>query len=303
MEAGLSLFALVACVAIAGSLSPALSEVIYSSWPFEALLVLLAANTLACAIARRPGLDRARKTAGKARLRALCVFAIHLSVLVIAAAGLWASLAFTTQRIDVAEGEAFQVEGRSFKLDSIGAERYTDGSVSEWLCRVSGPDNEKAEIRVNHPLRTGDTKIMQTGYGHRYSLILALPKEGVERKVEIEEKAFLPLAKDGSIGIVLTRPEAGEEGRSVELALVSGDKALFKATISEGSTFALGDTGIDITLAESHAYGNFILRRTPGIAFLWAGFALLAVSACGLLIDPAKAAKLGPSQNKEGKTT
>jgi hypothetical protein len=297
METGLALFAIVACVAVVGSLSPALSEAIYGSWPFAALLVALVANILACAIARRPGLDRARAASGKARLRALCVFAIHLSVLAVAAAALWAGLEFTTERIDVAEGEGFQVEGRSLRLDSIGIERYADGSVSDWVSRLNGPSGQKATVRVNHPLRVGGTKVLQTGYGRRYSLLVALPEEGIARKVEIEEKALLPLAKDGSIGIVLKRPETGEGGRAVELALVSGSKALLEAAVSEGVPFALGDTGIEITVTGSRAYGSFILRRAPGIAFLWVGFALLAISACGLLIDPAT------PRDKGGKTT
>jgi hypothetical protein len=287
MEAGLGLFAIIACVAVVGSFSPLLSDAIYGSWPFAALLIALTANTLACVIIRRPGLSRAIGAAGTARLRALCVFAIHLSVLAVAAAGLWASLEFTTERIDVAEGEAFQVEGRSFKLDSIEVERYADGSVSDWVGRLSGPSGKVGAVRVNHPLRAGDTDILQTGYGQRYSLLLALPKEGVERKVEIDENALLPLAEDGSIGIVLKRPETGDDSRSAELALVSGSEALLKARVSEGMPFALDDTGIEITLTGSRAYGSFILRRTPGIAFLWTAFALLAIASSGLLIDPA----------------
>jgi hypothetical protein len=287
MEAGLGLFIIIASSAIVGSLSPLLSDAIYGSWPFAALLIALCANTLACTIIRKPGLGRARTAAGKARLRALCVFAIHLSVLAIAAVGLWASLEFTTERIDVAEGESFQVEGRSFKLDSIEIERYADGSVSDWVSRLSGPAGQGGAIRANHPLRAGRTNIMQTGYGRRYSLLLALPKEGVERKLEIDEKALLPLAKDGTIGIVLRRPETGDEGRTAELALVSRSKTLLKARVSEGIPFALDDTGIEITLAGSRVCGSFILRRTPGIAFLWAAFALLAIASSGLLIDPA----------------
>jgi hypothetical protein len=296
MEAGLGLFAIIACVAIVGSFAPPLSDAIYGSWPFAALLVALAANTLACAITRKPGLGRARASAGKARLRALCVFAIHLSVLAIAAAGLWASLEFTTERVDIAEGESFQVEGRNLTLDSIEVERYADGSVSDWVSRLSGPAGQAGAIRVNHPLRSGGTNILQTGYGRRYSLLLALPREGVARKVEIDEKALLPLVKGGSIGIVLKRPQTGDDGCSAELALVSGSETLLKARVSEDMPFTLGDTGIEITLAGSRAYGSFILRRTPGIAFLWAAFALLAVASLGLLIDPA-------SRDKGEKTT
>lgn len=286
METGLALFLLVAAVAIVGSFFPALSEAIYGSWPFAALLAALAANTLACLIAKRPGLDRARSSKGAPRLRALCVFAIHLSILAIAAAGLWASLAFTSERLDVAEGESFQVEGRSYRLDSIKVDYYPDGSVSDWVSALSCPGGLKGSVRVNHPLSVSGARILQTGYGRRYSVVLSLPKEGVVRNVELDEKALMPLSKDGSVGILLARPASEKGGRSAELSLVSEGRPLLAATLREGEPAALGDTGIEITLAGSRAYGSYILRRTPGIAALWAAFALLASSVCGLLIDP-----------------
>jgi cytochrome c biogenesis protein len=286
MEAGLALFALVAAAAVVGSLSPALSGAVYGSWPFAALLALLAANTLACVAMRRPGLARSRASRGGPRLRALSVFAIHLSVLVIAAAGAWANLEFTTERVEVAEGESFVVEGRSLRLESIEIERNPDGSVSDWSSSVSRGDGgaEKSAIRVNHPLRVGASRVLQSGYGRRYSILLSAPGENAGKKVELDEGAMLPLSADSSLGLVLRRGPEGDGAREVGLSVVSGGKELPAASLRAGVPIALGDTGVELSLTGSRAYGTFIVRRTPGIGLVWTGFALLALSSAGLLL-------------------
>jgi ResB protein required for cytochrome c biosynthesis len=288
MKAGIVLISLSAAVLVLGSASPALSGAIFGSKAFALLLVLLALNTGLCAASRRPGLAGAlRETATAAqRLRSASVFALHLSILIVAAAGVWASLSFTSTSVEAAQGESFSAEGESLNLESIRIERYPDGSVSDWVSSL-GLRGGITEVRVNHPLRIGATKVVQTGYGRRYSLSFAVLGKAGARELELDEGAFLPLVKDGSVGIRI-ESEGGDTAGGATLDVVADGRIAQRVRISAGQRYALGDSGVALTVAGSRPYSVFTLRRTPGIGFLWLGFALLALSAGGLLIAPAR---------------
>lgn len=285
MTVGLVLFGLIAVAGIVGSINPALGEAVYGSWWFTALLLGLVLNTGLCAVSRRPGIGR---QPGRAGLRDWSVFGIHVAILIVAVASLWASLAFSTGRIEVGEGESFEVEGMQVAFDSLRIERYPDGSVSDWVSRIeagAGP----MDIRVNHPAVVGSTRILLAGHSRDFVVALRLPNEAEATSTVIPEGAYLPLSKDGSIVLTVEGAPEGSPGKAIARIVLSKDgKALVEALASEGITTVLGSTGIEATVTASKAVSIFILRRTPGIGFLWFGFAILSLAVCGYLLAPAK---------------
>ena len=285
MTVGLALFGLIAVAGIVGSINPGLGEAVYGSWWFTALLLGLVLNTGLCAVSRRPGIGR---QPGRAGFRGWSVFGIHVAMLLIAVASLWASLAFSTDRVEVGEGESFEVEGRQVTFDSLRVERYPDGSVSDWVSRIeagSGP----ADIRVNHPATVGSTRILLAGHSRDFVLALRLPMDAEATSTIIPEGAYLPLSKDGSIILTVEAAPEGSPGKAIARVVLSKDgKPAVEALASEGITTVLGSTGVEVTVTATRAVSVFILRRTPGIGFLWAAFAILSLAVCGYLLAPAK---------------
>lgn len=285
MTVGLALFGLIAVAGIIGSINPGLGEAVYGSWWFTALLLGLVLNTGLCAVSRRPGIG---KRPGGAGLRGWSVFGIHLAILLIAVASLWASLAFSTGRVEVGEGESFEVEGREVTFESLRVERYPDGSVSDWLGRIEAGSGA-VDIRVNHPATVGSTRILLAGHSRDFVVALRLPREAEATSTIIPEGAYLPLSKDGSIILTVEGVPEGSPGKAVARVVLSKEgKALAEALASEGIPTVLGSTGLEVTVTASKATAAFILRRTPGIGFLWAGFAVLSLAVCGYLLAPAR---------------
>jgi hypothetical protein len=299
MKLGLALFGVIAAVGIVGSLGPSLGEAVYGSWWFACLLAALVLNTGLCALTRRPGLRRGARTG----LRGWSVLVIHASVLLIALAGLWAARAFTSETVEVGEGDSFAVGGKDVRLVSARVERYADGSVSDWLSTID-TGSGLAEIRVNHPATVAGTRILQAGFAREVELRIRLRDEAEDHLISLPEDYLLPVTEDRSVGLrVRIRDEArpgnvagtavapaGSPPPQYLYSLESGGKLLLEAEGPEKAQVELGTTGMRVGVMGTRGHCAFILRHTPGLGFLWAGLGLLALSVCGIFLSPGKAA-------------
>jgi hypothetical protein len=288
MKGGLVLMGLIAVAAVCGSFSPAAGAAVYGSRWFAALLGALVLNTGFCAFTRRPGLGSKRS------LRGVSVFLIHISVIVLALSSIWASFAFGSDALRLSQGGEAEAGGKKLVLESVRVERYPDGSVSDWVSSVSW-GGDPGEIRVNHPLRSGGTKILQAGYGREYSVSLRLPGEASPRALRVDQGVPVTVsAKDGiAISVAPLGGLEGDSGAAAELSLIGGGKVLQRAQVGIAQAVALGGSGIEIAIGGSKPYAVFIVRKTPGIEALWAGMALLALSSCGLLFGFGATSKKG----------
>lgn len=287
MRAGLILMGLVVVAAVVGSLSKAAGEAVYGSWWFASLLGALALNTGFCVFTRLPSLSS---------IRGLSAFLIHVSVIVIALASLWASFAFSSEALRVSQGGEAEVDEKKLVLESVRVERYSDGSVSDWVSSVLWGGAER-ELRVNHPLRSGSTKLLQAGYGREYSVSLLLPGAAEREALRVDQGALVPIRSKDPIAFSVSPPNVlsgkGDSGATALLSLLGGGKLLQSAEVGIGQAVALGESGIEITVEGSSPYAVFIVRRTPGIEALWVGMVLLALSSFGLLFGGRAAPKKG----------
>ena len=284
MTFGLVLFGLVAVASIVGSLTPAIGEAVYGSWWFTALLFALVLNTGLCAIVRRPGIGGGKGRGGRG-LRGWSVFGIHLAILAIAAASLWAGLAFTTERLEVGAGEVFEVEGRTVTFEALEVERYPDGSVSDWVGSL-GLEAGTVELRVNHPARIGTSRVLLVSVSREYAMDLMLPGEAEPTAFILPQGAFLPLTRDGAVTLSVRGGNQAADGTPpVSVILARGGTVLEEVVLAMGERAELGSTGIVAGFDAQRPVASFIVRRTPGIGFLWAGFALLSLAVCLFMLS------------------
>lgn len=291
MTMGLALFGLIAVAGIAGSLSPSLGNAVYGSWWFAGLLVALAINTGLCCLLRRPGLLRKGRSTN---LRGYSVFLIHIAILLITAFSLWASFAFSSSSLQVMEGSSFNLEGQSVTLTSIRVERYEDGSISDWVSEIEVA-GRLAELRVNHPLTIGSSRLLEAGIEGEYRVEFKKTSDGDFRALDIPQDSFLPLSADSSLGLVFSprgqvelreTRAGGLVGGIVYVSLIKDGVAIRSLEAVPGHPLRFDELGVEINIIGSRNGASLIVRRTPGLDLLWASFALLGLAVCGLFLSP-----------------
>jgi len=290
MPFALILFALVAAVSSVGSLHPALGPAVYRSWWFFGLLFLLVLNTGLCAWNRRTWLLRGG-------LRRRVVWVLHFSVVAVAFACAWAAASFRMEQVAVRRGADFRVGAETWSLGEVEVRRYPDGSVSDWISRVETPAGPK-EIRVNHPAVSGELKVLQSGFQRIYRV--AIESGGRRQTFEVVQDVEVPLSADGAIGFALSPPQDGLPAKAqaengalpfVDLLLTRRGRILQRTGLFVGVPLALGDAGLGLTVLEADQESVFLIRRAPGLPFVWGGFALLAASVTALALIPRPGAR------------
>jgi cytochrome c biogenesis protein len=232
------------------------------------------------------------------------LFAVHASVLVLSLACVWAAITFTTDSVVVEEGGSFLVGGAEWRLEKVEVLYYPDGSVSDWVSTVATPEGRQ-EIRVNHPAGGGAEKVLQSAYSRIYRA--RLEAAGTVREIELEQDTEFPLAADGSVGFALSPPQAGSlaAGREagmpgmVDLLLTARGRIVQRAAMFEGLPLDIGETGLRLTVTGSRARSGFLVRHTPGLPFVWAGFALLGLSVTALMLLPRRPAQLAHKEKAD----
>lgn len=307
MQVGLGIFGLLALVSMLGTfLPPDLG--LYEHPAFIALLVLLVIHTSLCTFRQLPGLIRRRYTHLSERLYHLSVWLVHLSVLCIGITGLLAALLYTSPLVSINEGDSEQVVITQdltvdLALENLELEHYPNGMVSDWVSTVRlsiGEESTSHIIKVNQPAIRGDLKVLQGGYQNLYAMSILMPGASKEERILLPQDTAIPLDNQGELSLALspvlpgqltdaalTPPEveAGNPApQLVDLIIMAGGKVVQRGAMFSTQALELGSTGIVITVHEIRENSVFILRYTPHLVWLWASFALLALSITGLFI-------------------
>jgi hypothetical protein len=134
-----------------------------------------------------------------------------------------------------------------------------------------------------------------------------LEAAGTSREIELEQDTEFPLTADGSVGFALSPPQAGSlaAGREagmpgmVDLLLTARGRIVQRAAMFEGLPLDIGETGLRLTVTGSRARSGFLVRHTPGLPFVWAGFALLGLSVTALMLLPRRPALLAHKEKAD----
>ena len=222
-------------------------------------------------------------------------YGTHLSVVLIAAGVLYGAQAGFEATVPLMEGHSQLIvrEGKQdflLRLNSFSASYYKNGIVSEWVCDVSaereGKDPVRREIRINHPLIFGHTKVY-------------LASQGVLVRVQVQGSGGSLGHTDISPGETVMLPQT--QGKTLRIFQFIPDYDPSRPTVSK--TQQPRNPYVIYTVAEEHERGKWLaapvnvpqplagetaslvfsvmpvaglhVKYDPGVPLVWSGFGLL----------------------------
>ena len=242
-------------------------------------------------------------TAGGARVYAKNMagfygsFLTHLSILLVLAVGsatvMLANVHDQTvmpgETIALADGtlltvESFQIENDLGELDYASVLTATS---------ADGAKTQRAQIRVNEPMRFGEYKIYQQTYGTAGSVLVTNLLNGASDKLLLTESCLLSL--DGVNGLFYSALYPGFiEGADGTVTLITSTSGAYTDPVYDvrtvvdgdvtavlafpGETLTVGD--VSFTMGDPTAYPGLRIKRMPGVVLgaLYAVFVLMVAS-------------------------
>jgi len=192
----------------------------FSSILFIIPAFLFFANLSACTVKRL--VREARKKRGRRHGPDI----LHVGLMALVVGSVWSFSGHRQGFVTLSPGDSVNLPGGSvLHLDDFRFERYPDGRPRDWVSVVTvleggAPVLEKAEIRVNSPLRYSGLTFYQASYEEAPALALADPAggeiilaQGEERVVGGTAYYFMSPEADGIRAVM--RVGAGAEGKTV----------------------------------------------------------------------------------------
>ncbi len=232
----------------------------------------------------------------------LGAYVIHLSLLILFAAGMITGLAGFKGFVTIHEGEAVDALvlkggrevplGFTVRLDKFTFERYPNGAPktyrSDLTFIVDGKEVRKAAVEVNDPVTFGRITFYQSTYGQslgEWIEIAILPDGGQKRIVRLPMEGETEVPGLGRVSVLGFASNFRNIGPTARLEIKPGDggkpktyfvftREPFQMPRQEGQTLSLA--GFD-----SKYYTGLQANYDPGVGLLWAGSILMLV---GLLV-------------------
>jgi cytochrome c biogenesis protein len=222
----------------------------------------------------------------------------HAAMVVILAA--FAVSAFTgfEENLDIAVGETVEVghgTGLTVRADSF-KDSYDDMGrptdyVSHLVVLQDGAQVAAQDVRVNTPLRVGDTALHQASFGIAAAVSIAdaagstLFAGSVPLKWSSTDGRYAigKVTPEGTgIEVLVVTPASGamdaniEAGSAVfELYSVASGEKLDVVPAAQGETVTSG--ALSLTFEREQRYTGIIARQDPGAVWMWVGSALLII--------------------------
>jgi cytochrome c biogenesis protein len=221
----------------------------------------------------------------------------HLSLLVIlAGAIIGTTFGYRDSEFTIAEGETLPVAaeaGLTLKLIDFTDSYYADtGAPSDYASQVilykAGTEVERHTIRVNDPLRYGDTTFYQAFFGSAAVMTVkddkgnTLVSQGVPMawRTTTDNRAIGSFSIPGTnfVGWVIGTLGSGDtriKPGQMELDLYTADSGTLSDTkvLDQGTPATLG--GLTVTFDRESQFTGLNVARDPGVLLVWLGCFLL----------------------------
>lgn len=224
-------------------------------------------------------------------------FLTHLSLLLILAVGTAAVVLAEVNDQVIMPGETSTLaDGTRLTVESFQIENGLgdlDYASIITMTTADGSRSERAQIRVNEPMRFGEYKVYQQTYGTAGNVIITNLANGASETMVLTESCLLTL--DGVNGLFYSALYPGyirgADGNVTLITSTSGaysDPVYDVRTVVEGETTAVlafpGETltigDVSFTMGDPVSYPGLRIKRMPGVVLgaLYAVFALMVVS-------------------------
>jgi cytochrome c biogenesis protein len=277
----------------------------YHSWWFIGVLILLAANLIACSMKRLPGVwQQVRKTkSGYARLG---TYLTHFSVLLILVGGLIGALWGFKGYMEITEGETVERMvlnnpqhrtrslGFQIRCESFRVAFYPDGAPREYVSTLTLLDGgevvrDHVPLRVNHPISYRGLTLYQASYGHVVRATLGVSQKGgtvAPHTVQLTLGEVKPIpGTQVQIGMMQYEEKVHDLGEGILLVLFTPGSQpegfwLFKRrTATEG--LRVRDFTFIFKDLEKRYYTGIQVNHDPGVPIVWVGCSLLVIGMVG----------------------
>lgn len=277
MKMGMLLLGMLAISAFVGMWMPA-ESFFYQSKLFYGLVSLLCLQMVVCTLRRLQTFSR--------DWRGLGLVLVHLSLPFIGLGAFLGNVYGFQYQTALPVGGVYQVgEGNvSIRLDSFETQYYPDGSVSDWISRVTlFQGDEKVatrSIKVNEPFTYQGIRMYQAFYGTGVHTRYESMGGQLLQQAEVMEGSLLPLNGPGNLAVEVVSCLLGA-GRSGEpkvlYRLYQGGQMLDFGVVSLGQPILLPEHEGRVNFTESIPFSGLQIKKDPGLPLVWTGCSLLVV--------------------------
>ncbi|MEG6584930.1 cytochrome c biogenesis protein ResB [Dendrosporobacter sp. 1207_IL3150] len=233
-------------------------------------------------------------------------FAVHLSILFIAAGALIGNVFGYNHEISLKVGSSYTVmpqNGQQFeiKLNNFTTEFYEDGSVSDWISDTAvirdGQEVVSKLIKVNHPLSFNDVSIYQQSYSTSINTEVMDGRGRVIKQQEVIESSGMVISDQAGLAVQAVRyiPDfnparpmvsQSNEARNPHVLYIiyAGGREIDWGAAPIGKPIKLSDELL-VRFTQAVPVSGFQIKYNPGLPIVWLGFFLMTVGFfCSLYI-------------------
>lgn len=252
---------------------------VFYDWVILIPIILLLVNLLTCSF------KRSRNVRSLTQLGSII---FHLSILLILiGAGISSFFSVNTQ-IRVGAGDSLDLSDKGFsgykiKVQEFKIDYYYGDQARQYTSAITlMADGEifTDEVSVNHPLTAGGIKLYQIGFGWLTKGVLTYKNHSEEFNIISGTEVILDPNKN-LILKTLFIPDYDDEKKSLNTktslpnnprlaCTLPGNETVF---LSLGDTARLGD--ITVSFSNYNYYTTLLLKKDPGLFFLYLGFVLM----------------------------
>lgn len=261
---------------------------LFHSWWYLLLSGILISSLLACSFTR----------IARSKSRKWSSLAIHLGIVVVFAGACLSSLYAVKDNVDLGVGEKLSLhkygaEHLRLSITDFKIEYYNNGQPRQYVTRfqinnLQTGQKKNGQVSVNHPYLLNGVKIYQSSYGMKAYGAIYKDKRLI-RSFQNEDGDTIGLPDD----IVLKTWLEGDGHHPPEsllgwAAIIPGQEVQL-GYLKRGESAQVA--GYRLVFHEAHYYTGLIIKKDPGIPFIFAGFLVTTLGFAGkylrLKVNPA----------------